>query len=188
MKIILGKKIGMTQFFDEDRVIPVTIIEAGPCSVLQVKNQGSKDDYDALQIGFIKNKKSYKFIKEFKGVSDLKQGDELKVDLFQTGDKIKVIGTSKGKGFAGAMKRWNFKGKSASHGTKHEMRTLGSVGSRFPQRVIKGRKMPGRMGADKVTVSNLEVAKIDVENNIMAIKGAVPGRKGTLLKIYGKDI
>ncbi len=176
----------MTQVFDNEKVVPVTVIEAGPCFILQVKSEDNKDKYNAVKLGFKKDKKEkFKFIKEFRGISNLKKGDELKVDIFQLGDKVKISGKSKGKGFAGAMKRWNFKGKSASHGTKHEMRTLGSVGSRFPQRVIKGRKMPGRMGFDQVTLSGLEIIKTDLENNIIAVKGAVPGRKGTLLKIYG---
>lgn len=179
---MLGKKIGMTQVFDKNKVIPVTIVEAGPCSVLKIKTKDSKDKYDAIQVKYDKK------IKEFRGTSELKIGDEIKVDIFQPGDKVKISGISKGKGFAGAMKRWNFKGKSATHGVKHEMRTIGSTGSRFPQRVIKGRKMPGRMGSDRKTVSNLEIIKVDLENNIIAVKGAIPGRKGTLLEIYGKNI
>ncbi len=182
MKAILGKKIGMSQIFEGEKVIPVTIIEAGPCSVTKIKTKEGKDKYDAVQIIF--NKKA----KEFKGISELKQGDEIKADIFKPGDKVKVSGISKGKGFQGAVKRWNFKGKPATHGTKHEMRTLGSVGCRFPQRVIKGRKMPGRMGSDRKTINNLEVVKVDLENSIIAIKGAVPGRKGTLLEIYAKNI
>ncbi len=179
---MLGKKIGMTQVFDQDQVIPVTLVEAGPCLVSKIKKKDSKDNYDAVQLKF------EKFIKEFRGNSELKEGDELKVDVFQLGDKVKVSGVSKGKGFAGAMKRWNFKGKSASHGVKHEHRTLGSVGCRFPQRVIKGRKMPGRMGFDRVSLKNLEIVKVDPEKNILAIKGAIPGKRGTFLEIYGKNI
>ena len=106
------------------------------------------------------------------------------VSIFQAGDKVKVSGISKGKGFAGAVKRWGFKGRaSVTHGTKHELRTLGSVGSSFPERVIKGRKMPGRMGFERITVKNLKVIKVDKKNNLLAVKGAVPGRKGTLLEV-----
>lgn len=202
MKFILGKKLGMTQIYDEQgRVVPVTLIEAGPCFVLQKKTQ-EKDGYTALQIGFQKiEKKSkikksmkgkeYRFIKECRIIDaeekgGIKSGDEIKADVFQEGDKVKIAGISKGKGFQGAVKRWGFKGKlSATHGTKHDHRTLGSIGMSFPERVIKGRKMPGHTGAERVTVKNLKVAQVDSENNLIAIKGAVPGHKGTLLEIRG---
>lgn len=210
MKFILGKKLGMTQMYDEKgNVVPVTLVEAGPCHVLQIKTQ-EKDGYRALQIGFQKIEKQKKIKKPMKGkefkhikelriqdrTQDTKVGDErkkfvsvgaeIKADVFQEGDKVKVSGISKGKGFQGAVKRWGFKGKlSATHGTKHEHRTLGSVGMSFPERVIKGRKMPGRMGHERVTVKNLTIAKIDLENNLIAIKGAIPGHKGTLLEIRG---
>jgi len=153
--------------------------------------------------------KEFKYLREFRIVKEDKSsfppfavaqvGDEAKassspfavaqvidVSIFQTGDIVKVSGLSKGKGFAGAVKRWGFKGRlSVTHGTKHELRTLGSVGSSFPERVTKGRKMAGRMGFERVTVKNLKVVKVDKENNILAVKGAVPGRKGTLLEIRG---
>lgn len=199
MKFILGKKIKMSQIFDEKGdVIPVTLVEAGPCRVLQVKTK-DKDSYEAIQIGFeqlkpkkitkSKQTKPFRYLKEIriskKEADEIKQGDEIDVSVFEEGDKISVSGISKGKGFAGAVKRWGFAGQTATHGTKHEQRTVGSVGSAFPQRVIKGRKMPGRMGCDRVTVKNLKVAKIDKENNLIALDGAVPGRKGTLLEIKG---
>ena len=123
------------------------------------------------------------FMKEYKAENQLSLGDKIDLAIFKEGDLIKIVGVSKGKGFQGAMKLWNFKGKSATHGVKHEHRTIGSIGSRFPQRVVPGKKMPARMGGDKTTVKNLKIVKIDLENNLLVIKGAVPGRKGTLLEI-----
>lgn len=198
MKFILGQKIGMSQSFSgEGKVTPVTLIECGPCYVLQQKTK-DKDKYEALQLGFKKiekqNKirksqkgKEYRYIKEQKLEAPLEVniGDKIDLSIFKEGDKIKVSGISKGKGFQGVMKRWNFAGKLASHGVKHEHRTIGSVGSRFPQRVIPGKRMPGRMGGERITVKNLKIIKIDLENNLLAVNGAVPGRKGTLLEIRG---
>jgi large subunit ribosomal protein L3 len=212
MKFILGKKIEMSQMFDEKgNVIPCTLIEAGPCEVLQIRTQ-DKDKYEAIQIGFIKKTKNikktdkgkeykhikeyradegvkeYKHIKEYRadeGVKDIKQGDIIDVSVFEQNDKVKVSGISKGKGFQGGVKRHGFHGRKATHGVKHEERTIGSVGSAYPQRVIKGRKMPGRMGYDRTTVKNLKIVKIDKENNLIVVKGAVPGHRGTLLEIRG---
>lgn len=212
MKFILGQKLEMSQIFDEKgNVVPVTVIEAGPCFVTQIKNK-KKDGYEAIQIGFkrIEKKKKlkkpqiqkpFRYVREFsvQGVSPAggqgsaadgqnskyKVGDKIDISIFQAGDKVKVSGISKGKGFQGAVKRWGFAGKGASHGVKHEARTLGSVGSSFPERVIKGKKMPGRMGFERITVKNLEIVKIDTKNNLIAMKGAVPGRRGTLLEIRG---
>jgi large subunit ribosomal protein L3 len=193
MKFILGLKLKMSQMFDEKgSVIPVTLIEAGPCKVLQIKKKG-KDGYEAIQVGFKKIEKKGKikktmkgkpflFLREFKN-GDYKIGDEINVSIFQEGDKVKVSGVSKGKGFQGGVKRWGFSGRDATHGVKHEHRTLGSVGSSFPERVIKGKKMPGRMGSERITVKNLEIVKIDKENNLLAVKGATPGRKGTLFEV-----
>lgn len=192
MKFILGKKIGMTQIFDEkSNVVPITLIEAGPCFVLQVKSK-EKDGYEAIQIGFEKLKdkkikkpqkeKGFRYIREFSG-QDFKTGDKIDISVFKEGDMATVSGISKGKGFAGAVKRWGFRGIGASHGLKHEERTIGSVGRRWPQRVVKGRKMPGRMGSDRTTVKSLKIAKIDINNNMIAVTGAVPGRRGTLLEI-----
>lgn len=188
----------MSQLFDETgKLTPVTLILAGPCYVLQEKTT-EKDGYNALQVGFKKiekkNKitksmkgKEYKHIKEERAGKDIesKAGDEINVSIFQAGDKIKVSGFSKGKGFQGGVKRHGFSGRDATHGVKHEHRTLGSVGRRFPQHVIKGQKMPGRMGYEKTSVKNLKVVKIDKENNLLVIKGAVPGRTGQLLEIRG---
>ncbi len=196
MKFILGKKLGMSQIFDEKgNVIPVTIIEAGPCFVTQIKTK-EKDDYLAVQIGFVKKEKKakksekgkeFKYLKEFRidEKCDMKQGDEINVAVFQEGDKVKISGTSKGKGFQGGVKRWGFSGRPATHGTKHEQRTLGSTGTSFPERVIKGRKMPGRTGGERTTIKNLKVVKVDEENNLLAIRGAVAGISGGLLEIKG---
>lgn len=195
MKFILGTKIGMSQIFDEKRnVIPVTLVEAGPCQVLQIKTE-EKDGYEAIQVGFKKitkkkkikkpqAKKPFRFLREFKNnIQEYKVGQKIDASVFKEGDKVAISGISKGKGFAGAVKRWGFSGRGASHGVKHEARTLGSVGSSFPERVIKGKKMPGRMGFERITVKNLKVVKVDKENNLIAVRGAVPGRRGTLLEI-----
>jgi large subunit ribosomal protein L3 len=195
MRFILGKKLEMSQVFDEKgNVVPVTLIEAGPCQVLQIKAR-DKDHYEAIQIGFEKitkerkikkpqKQKPFRYLREFKDdISKYKVGDKIDASIFQEGDLVKISGTSKGKGFAGAVKRWGFSGRGASHGVKHEARTLGSVGCSFPERVIKGRKMPGRMGTERVSVKNLKVVKVDLGNNLIAVRGAVPGRRGTLLEI-----
>jgi len=198
MKFILGLKLGMSQIFDEEgNVVPVTLIEAGPCVVTQIKTK-EKDKYEAVQLGFQKIEKKKKIKKTMKGKEykylreqrienneQYKVGDIIDVSVFQQGDKVKISGTSKGKGFQGGVKRWGFAGRGASHGVKHEARTIGSVGTSFPQRVIKGRKMPGRMGFKRKTIRNLKIVKIDKENNLLVVKGAVPGRRGTLLEIRG---
>ena len=195
MKFILGRKIEMSQIFKDDKVIPVTLITAGPCFVTQIKKK-DKDGYESLQIGFEELKpkkvkkpqknKPYRFLREFKNnEKQLKIGDKIDVSIFKEGDKAKISGISKGKGFQGAVKRWGFSGRNATHGVKHDHRTLGSVGATGPQKVFKGKKMPGRMGTERITVKNLEIMKIDPENNLLAVKGAVPGRRGTLLEIRG---
>jgi large subunit ribosomal protein L3 len=195
MKFILGEKIGMSQVFDEKgNQIPVTLIEAGPCFVTQIKNK-EKDKYTATQVGFKKIErlkkikksmkgKEFRYLKEFQN-GEYKVGDKIDISVFQEGDIVKVSGISKGKGFAGVVKRWGFSGRNATHGVKHEQRTPGSVGSSFPERVVKGRKLPGRLGFQRITIKNLKIIKIDPENNLLAIKGAIPGRKGTLLEIKG---
>ena len=206
MKFILGLKLGMSQIFDEKgNQTPVTLVEAGPCYVTQIKElRGKKDGYNAIQIGFVAKKKKikktekgkeFKYLKEFRiqppaefllGDKIPNPGDVIDASIFQEGDKVKVSGVSKGKGFSGAVKKWGFKGRlSVSHGTKHELRTLGSTGSSVPERVVKGKKMAGRMGYERVTIKNLKIAKVDKENNLLAVKGAIPGRKGTLLEIRG---
>jgi large subunit ribosomal protein L3 len=202
MKYILGNKIGMSQMFDKNgKLTPVTLISVGPCYVLQKKNK-EKDGYEALQVGFKKiEKKSkigksmkgkeYRYIKEYrtqgegpKG-SPLNVGDEINASIFQEGQIVKVSGKSKGKGFQGGVKKHGMHGRNATHGVKHEHRTIGSTGTRFPQHVMKGRKMPGRMGFEKVTVKNLKIMKVDKENNLLVIKGAGPGTERTLLEIKG---
>jgi len=200
MKFIIGKKIEMSQLFDEKgNVVPVTLIEAGPCFVLQKKSV-AKEGYNALQIGFVKitkkekigksmKGKEYRYIKEFsiiEGDSVKNVGDQINVSEFQAGDKVTIAGTSKGKGFQGGVKRHGFHGRNATHGAKHEARTIGSIGQRFPQHVIKGRKMPGRMGFERITVKNLKIIEVDQTNNQIVVSGAIPGRRGTLVEIRGK--
>ncbi|MDO8601139.1 MAG: 50S ribosomal protein L3 [bacterium] len=191
-KFIIGKKLGMSQIYDQiGNEIPVTLIEAGPCFVTQIKTK-DKDGYESVQIGFIKKVKrikktdkgkEFKNLKEFLGSGEYKIGDEINVSVFQEGDKVVISGISKGKGFAGAVKKEGVRGKAKSHGTKHEERQTGSTGPSQPSRVTKGVKMAGRMGHERVSIKNVKIAKIDAENNIIAVKGAVPGAKGTLVEI-----
>ncbi len=196
MGFILGKKLKMSQIWKDDKVVPITSIQAGPVVVTQIKTK-DKDGYEALQVGFETKKKlnkpmkghlkdlgSFRHIKEFKiQGSEFKIGDSLDVSQFQEGDKVKISGISKGKGFQGVVKRHGFHGRNATHGVKHEQRKPGSIGSSWPEHVIKGRKMPGRMGAERVTVKNLKIVKVDKENNLIAVKGAIPGHRGTLVEI-----
>jgi large subunit ribosomal protein L3 len=197
MKFILGKKIGMSQVFKDDEVIPVTLIKAGPCFVTQIKTK-EKDGYEAIQIGFEKKKpkevkktekgKEFKYLKEFKGdISKYKIGDEIRVDIFKPGEKVTVSGISKGKGFTGVVKRWGFAGMPKTHGTKHDLRHPGSIGPTAPQRVWKGRKMAGRAGNKRVTIKNLEVIEVDPEKNHLVIKGCVPGARNSLLEIKSSE-
>lgn len=201
MKFLLGKKIGMSQTFDEKgNVIPLTWIEAGPCFITQIKTI-EKDGYKAIQIGFEKKTKNikktekgkeYRYLKECRLKNDIffnkkykewKIGEVIDNSIFQSGEKIKISGISKGKGFQGVVKRWGFRGASKTHGTKHMLRKPGSLGATDPERVFKGKKMAGRMGEERVTVKNLKIIEIDKEKNLLGIKGAVPGKKGTLLEI-----
>lgn len=169
----------MSQIFDEKGdVVPVTLIGAGPCQVTQVKT-AEKDGYAAIQIEYQKKRREY-------SGEGLKAGDKIDVSIFQEGDEVKVAGISKGKGFTGPVKKWGFKGRlSSTHGTKHELRTPGSTGSTQPDRVRKGKKFAGRMGAERVTIKNLKIAKIDKDKNILMVKGAVPGQIGGFLEIRG---
>ena len=184
-------------FTEQGESTPVTLIEAGPCKVLQKKTEDT-DGYRSVQLGLEqivkknKGKKSakntnFKHIREFllTGENDHPDSDTVDISLFEKGDKVMISGLSKGKGFQGGVKRWGFAGALGSHGIKHSKRKIGSIGSAHPQKVIKGRKMPGRMGSDRVTVKGLKIIEIDIEKNIIAVKGAVPGRRGTLLEIRG---
>jgi large subunit ribosomal protein L3 len=194
-KALIGKKIGMTQIFDETgKVVPVTVVEAGPC-VVSMKKTVENDGYAAVQLGFgdVKPNKvtkplqghfakadvaPKKTLKEFRfdDTDAYNVGDIVKADVFAAGDKIDVTGTSKGKGTAGVIKRWNFQRLKETHGTGPCVRHGGSIGMcSSPSRVFKGKRMAGHLGAEKVTVQNLRVVKVDVENNLIAIKGAVPG-------------
>lgn len=204
-KGIIGKKIGMTQIFDEaGKVVPVTVVEAGPCVVVQKKTI-ENDGYAALQLGYgdvkvqrmNKSLKGHfdkadvackKTLKEFRldDCDALNVGDIVKADTFAVGDAIDVVGVSKGKGFAGAIKRHNQHRLKETHGTGPVHRQAGSMGAcSSPSRIYKGKGMPGHMGAEQVTVQNLEIVKIDAENNLIAIKGAVPGPKGGIVYIVG---
>lgn len=183
--------------FDKNgKITPVTLISVGPCYVLQRKDK-EHDGYEALQIGFKKiEKKSkigksmkgkeYKYIKEFKsGENVLKVGDEINTTIFEEGQTIKVTGFSKGKGFQGGVKRHGFRTRTSSHGMKHELRSGGSTGSRFPQGTRKGRRMAGRMGFEKVSIKNLKIMKVDKDNNLIIVKGSVPGTPNNLLEVRG---
>ena len=202
-KGIIGKKIGMTQIFDESgKVIPVTVVEAGPCVVVQ-KKTNENDGYEAVQLGFGEVKVARvnkpmkghfdkadvackKELKEFRleDCASINVGDILKADTFAVGDMVDVSGTSKGKGFQGTIKRHNNARLKETHGTGPVHRHAGSMGAcSSPSRIYKGKGMPGHMGHEKVTVQNLEVVKIDVENNLIALKGAVPGPKGGIVSI-----
>lgn len=199
---ILGRKLGMSQVWSaDDRLIPVTVIEAGPCFVSQVKTQ-KRDGYEAVQLAFgdLKEGKANKptaghfakarvapkrFLHEARIASgeSFKAGQKITVDIFEVGGKVDVVGTSKGKGFAGVMKRHNFKGGPGGHGS-HFHRAPGSIGMcASPSRVLKGTRLPGHMGNDTVTVKKLEIIKIDAEQNLLVVKGAVPGGKNGLLVI-----
>jgi len=201
VKGILGEKLGMTQIFTEDgRAVPVTVIQAGPCRVLQLKTPES-DGYSAIQLGFASRKRTNKpmaghfkkadaeparHIVELRtdDAASYALGQELKVDLFAAGDITDVIGVSKGKGFAGVMKRHGFKGLGAGHGTHKKHRAPGAIGAcATPSRVFKGTRMAGQMGNQRVTVLSLEVVEVDTERNLLLIKGAVPGPSGGLLMI-----
>lgn len=199
---IIGKKIGMTRLFsDTGDAVPVTVVEAGPCPIVQVKTK-ENDGYEAIQIGFGQKKENrtnkpdrghfkkanvqpLKIMKEIRteglNVSDL--GNQVTVDIFSAGDYVDVTGISKGKGYAGVMKKWHFKGSSATHGSERH-RAPGSIGaSSYPSRVIKGLRMAGRMGGKNVTVQNLSVFKVDSSKNLLLIKGAIPGPNNGILMI-----
>jgi large subunit ribosomal protein L3 len=197
VKGILGKKLGMTQVFTADgTVVPVTVIQAGPCVVLQKKEE-TTDGYEAIQLGF-EDKKEHrankpeighakkanttpkKFVREIRGMNpaEYEVGQEIKVDLFQEGEIVDVTGTSKGKGFAGAIKRHNQARGPMSHGSRYH-RGPGSLGPIAPNRVFKGQTLPGRMGGERVTIQNLEIVKVDTDNNLLLVKGSIPGPRNS---------
>lgn len=206
IRVILGKKIGMSQIYEDNSLIPVTVVEAGPCIVVQRKVK-EKDGYNAVQLGFEEVKETRvnkpklghfrkakvsprRYLKEFRveDIGGLKVGDMIKVGVFKEGDLVDVAGVSKGKGFAGVVKRYGFKGGPASHGAKQWHRRPGSIGaSSDPSRVFKGKKMPGRMGSEKVTARNLKLVKIDEKLNLLLIEGSLPGRKGGFVAIKGTE-
>ena len=205
---IIGRKLGMTQIFAEDgTVTPVTVVKAGPCVVVQTKSAAGKDGYNAVQLGLVEDKPiklknvskpmrghfektgnnvpPTRILKEIRldGEADVNIGDQIKVDQFADGDQIEVVGKSKGRGFAGTIKRHNFHRGPESHGSM-SVRAPGSIGqSAYPSRVIKGTRSSGHMGDARVTVKGLTVAKVDVENNIIMIRGAVPGPNGSLVVV-----
>ena len=202
-KGLIGRKIGMTQVFDEKgNVIPVTVVELGPCAVVQKKTT-ENDGYNAVQLGFEDKKVTKtnkpmaghfkkadvapkKFLREFRLEDDsaINVGDIIKADIFAAGEKVDVIGTSKGKGTAGAIKRWNFSRLKETHGTGPVARHAGSLGAcSDPSRVYKGKKLAGHLGAERVTIQNLDVVKVDAENNLIAIKGAIPGPKKGIVMV-----
>ena len=201
-KTLIGKKVGMTQIFDEKgAVIPVTVIEAGPCTVVQVKNTET-DGYNAIQLGFgsVKEKKlnkplkgsfkkaniePKKHLREFRldSVEGVTVGSELKADVFEAGEKVDIQGITKGKGFQGVIKRHGQHRGPMGHGSMYHRRP-GSMGpTSTPGRVFKGKKLPGHMGVDTVTIQNLEVVRVDLDKNVLLVKGSVPGNKGSILKI-----
>ncbi|MGE4484206.1 MAG: 50S ribosomal protein L3 [Oscillospiraceae bacterium] len=200
-KAIIGKKVGMTQIFDENgKVVPVTVIEAGPCVVVQ-KKTSEKDGYASVQLGYQDEKEKKlskpeighlqkagaslkKYLKEFRleGIDTLNVGDEIKADVFAAGDKVDVTGVSKGKGFAGVIKRWGAQRTPMSHGGGPVHRHAGSMGSGTdPSRIFKGKIGAGHMGAEQITVQNLDVVKVDAELNMIAVRGAIPGPRGSIV-------
>ncbi len=203
MKFILGTKGHMTQFFTDDGVVvPVTIVKVPPAVVTQIRTK-ERDGYEAVQIasgeraeknipkplrGHFAGKGNFRYVKEFRpkrgeDISAYKVGDEITLDIFSVGDRVQVSGISKGKGFQGVVKRHGFSGAPTSHGHRHDTRRPGSIGATGPQRVLKGTRMAGRMGSDRVTVKNLTVVAVDPEREQILIKGAVPGKPGSLLEI-----
>jgi large subunit ribosomal protein L3 len=199
MKFILAKKLNMTQLFDEKgKVIPVTVLEAGPVRIAQIKTK-DKDGYNAIQVGFGKKRNvtkplkghlkdigNVRWLREFRfdKEEDHKVGDEIRVDIFEIGDKVKITGTSRGKGFQGVVKRHGFHGVRSSHGNKDQSRTSGSIGATTPQHVIKGKKMAGRTGGKTITLRSMKVVKIDPEKNLLYLKGPLPGKRGTLITLF----
>ena len=198
-KFILAQKIKMTQIFQDDKIIPITLLEAGPVVVTQIKTK-ERDGYYAVQVGFGSKKKiskalkghlkdlgNFRWVKEFRidesEINNYKVGDKIDVSLFQEGEKIKISGTSKSKGFQGVVKRHGFHGGPKTHGQKNRLRAPGSIGPTHPQHVVKGRKMAGRMGGERITLKNAKIVKIIPDKNVICIKGAIPGKRGELVEI-----
>ncbi len=202
MKGLIGKKIGMTQIFDETgTAIPATLIEAGPCFVTQVRRP-DRDGYSAVQLGFAEVKPRrltggqlghlkqaglapLRYLREFRVSNpEVSEGDQVTVEVFEVGDQVDVVGTSKGKGFAGTVKRHGFRGGPKTHGQSDRLRAPGSIGATTgTSRVFKGKRMPGRMGNDRVTAQNLKVVLVDTERNLIAVRGGIPGPKGGVVLI-----
>jgi large subunit ribosomal protein L3 len=204
MKGIIGKKVGMTQIFDSSgNVIPVTVIEAGPCYVTQVRS-AERDGYIAIQLGFSETKPqrltqgqlghlrrnnlpALRYLREFRiknGDADVAEGQQIKADVFVVGERVDVIGTSKGRGFAGTIKRHHFNRQPKTHGSSDRVRAPGSVGAgTSPGRVIKGLRMSGHMGDERVTTENLEVVVVDADHNLIAVRGSIPGAKGGIVML-----
>lgn len=202
MKFIIGEKQNMTQVWHGDDVVAVTAVKTGPCYISRIKSSEGKDKYSAVQVAYGKRKEknlkkpqlaffkklnlSPKHVQEFRiteELKDIKAGDEISIESFNEGEKVKVTGKSKGRGFQGVVKRHGFSGAKATHGNKDQLRMPGSIGSTGPAHVFKGMRMPGRMGNDRVSVNNLEIIKVDIENNTLYIKGAVPGHRNSLVYI-----
>lgn len=208
MAFIIGKKLKMSQIWKDEKIIPVTLIQAGPSVITQLRNQ-ERDKYEAIQVGFdatkkkvnkplaghLKNLGNFRYLREFrldKGKlgeekKEYKVGDVLDVAQFSEGDKVVISGLDRGRGFQGVVKRYGFSGGPKSHGQKDRHRAPGSIGATAPQRVIPGRRMAGRMGKERKTISNLKIISIDKENNILAVKGAVPGMSGAILEISRRN-
>lgn len=202
MKFILAKKLNMSQIFEEDgKVIPVTVLEAGPAKITQVKTK-EKDGYSALQVGFGKKKNlskplkghlkdlgDFRWLREFRVTKEeelqqYKVGDVINAEIFTPGDTVNIVGISRGKGFQGVVKRHGFAGVRATHGNKDQHRTSGSIGATHPQHVIKGKRMAGRTGNKQITLKKVKVVKVEPEKNLLYVKGAIPGKRGTLIKIF----
>lgn len=198
MRFLLGTKLNMTQVWsDAGKVVPVTIVATGSIKVVQVKTK-EEDGYEGVKVGFgsrnekninqaQKNLGNFEFLKEFREVSDLKVGDEIKADIFKAGDSVTVSAISKGKGFQGVVKRHGFHGGPRSHGQKHSEREPGSIGGGLRNKVPKGMRMAGRMGSDRITIKNLKIVEVNSAENLIAISGAIPGRRGTLVEILGNN-
>ncbi|MFA4890648.1 MAG: 50S ribosomal protein L3 [Candidatus Paceibacterota bacterium] len=197
MKFILATKEKMSQVFDDKgNVIPVTIVNAGPLTAVQIKTK-EKDGHEAVQFGFgarkeknvkkpQRTKGNFMWLRDAKGsISGMEVGQKIDASIFEEGDVVMVSGITKGKGFQGVVKRHGFHGGPRSHGQKHSEREPGSIGATGPQRVFKGKRMAGRMGGERKSVKSLKIVKVDKENNQLYISGGVPGRRGTLLEIYG---